>query len=1015
PNPGFEGEEVLSYQSCDPNGACDTAEVIISVVSPIFATNDPPSAIDDAEFMGVNTPVLASVANNDSDPNAGDNLSWSLLDGPANGSVVLNPDGSYTYTPNGGYVGGDFFTYAVCDDGSPVLCDSATAYITINACGASAGHLSGPVLSDNCVGPNQSVTLTATPVGDAVVPNAYQILYVLTSGPALIIEQVSSTPSFMVNMSGSYTLHTLVYNPATLDLSGVVFGSTPASVIAAQLIENGGTICASLDVQGVSAHLNACSSIGDLVWEDTNGNGILEGGESGVDGILITLLECINGTKTNTVVSTTTTANGGFYTFTDLDPSAEYYLRIEGTNLPAGYLFSPANQGGNPALDSDFDPLSGETDCIAFVPGQTIDDIDAGILLFKGTLGGDVFDDLNQNGIQDLNEPGVDGISVNLLDCAGNVLTSTSTANGGIYAFSNLSPNIDYVLEFSDLPSNFFFSLQDQGGDDDLDSDVNLAGRTICIDLAPGQTDLSWDAGIFLNPCATLTCPGLIGYNEVDCGPFDPMPIVELVPACTTTNVALSYVWLQTTDPNLPAPQWTTVVGVNGPTYDPPMITETTYYIRCVVAQGCTTYLESNVIRKEINPNAESTCTLDDNSLNLAFEVNGLGITGLSNTYQFVNEGKLTVKDDGTAQIEGLIVNTSNPNAVWSLELDLKERRDYMEWSNLMTTNNSGHRTYRSGSNGLDGNHPTWDYYEIDQASSRLVGYGMFTGQKIYLDHAPANFVHAIQLGEGANGLDTGYGIGGAFSFSGAYTGTGSFTLGVANCVDVCPKKNRLVTKVMMEGAFDQATGEMEASLANQNLIPLNQPYNAAPWNYSGTESLSAIPTQMIDWILLELRSAADSTQILARQAVWLDKAGYLHEVNANGGYPELEIDPAIDQVFLVVHHRNHLGLMSANSLDLIGQSFLIDLSSDPSKILTNPQFNDAGYVEITPGVYGLISGDISGNGYINATDLQQAIIQYFNGGYLSPDPTLNGLINATDLQQVINNYFKRSHVTPSN
>ncbi|MBL0071580.1 MAG: hypothetical protein IPP34_07140 [Bacteroidetes bacterium] len=61
--------------------------------------------------------------------------------------------------------------------------------------------------------------ISATANGNAFVPAGYQTIYVLTSGAGLVIEQVNATPSFTVTASGNYTIHTLVYDPATLDLS----------------------------------------------------------------------------------------------------------------------------------------------------------------------------------------------------------------------------------------------------------------------------------------------------------------------------------------------------------------------------------------------------------------------------------------------------------------------------------------------------------------------------------------------------------------------------------------------------------------------------------------------------------------------------------------------------------------------------------------------------------------------------------------------------------------------------
>jgi hypothetical protein len=95
-----------------------------------------------------------------------------------------------------------------------------------------------------------SAMITGIPSGDAVVPAGYQALYVLTRGFGLTIQQVSPTPEFIVGQLGFYTVHTLVYDPATLDLSIVVPGQTTGFDVNSLLIQGGGSICASLDVQG---------------------------------------------------------------------------------------------------------------------------------------------------------------------------------------------------------------------------------------------------------------------------------------------------------------------------------------------------------------------------------------------------------------------------------------------------------------------------------------------------------------------------------------------------------------------------------------------------------------------------------------------------------------------------------------------------------------------------------------------------------------------------------------------
>ena len=94
--------------------------------------NDPPIAIDDA-YQGVeNTEITGVLTINDSDPN-GDLIKVNPrpVKAPDHGSLILMPDGTFTYKPVIDYIGSDQFVYEICDNGSPSKCATATATITI--------------------------------------------------------------------------------------------------------------------------------------------------------------------------------------------------------------------------------------------------------------------------------------------------------------------------------------------------------------------------------------------------------------------------------------------------------------------------------------------------------------------------------------------------------------------------------------------------------------------------------------------------------------------------------------------------------------------------------------------------------------------------------------------------------------------------------------------------------------------------------------------------------------------
>ena len=135
-----DGSETTSdefvYEACDGGFPvlCDTATVSITVVP----VNDPPEAGDDSATVdqGGTVTVLdsgeTSVLANDTDAE-NDNLTVDTtpVSGPSNGTLILNADGTFSYTHNGSETVSDAFVYEVCDDGSPVECDTATVSITV--------------------------------------------------------------------------------------------------------------------------------------------------------------------------------------------------------------------------------------------------------------------------------------------------------------------------------------------------------------------------------------------------------------------------------------------------------------------------------------------------------------------------------------------------------------------------------------------------------------------------------------------------------------------------------------------------------------------------------------------------------------------------------------------------------------------------------------------------------------------------------------------------------------------
>lgn len=101
--------------------------------------------------------------------------------------------------------------------------------------------------------------LSGNPSADAVVPDGYASVYVLSRTNGLIIEQISPAPSFIVNSVDVWRIHRLVYDPAALDLAWLELGSSSAYDLQALITQGGGAACGSLSLTGAAAKTMECT------------------------------------------------------------------------------------------------------------------------------------------------------------------------------------------------------------------------------------------------------------------------------------------------------------------------------------------------------------------------------------------------------------------------------------------------------------------------------------------------------------------------------------------------------------------------------------------------------------------------------------------------------------------------------------------------------------------------------------------------------------------------------------
>src|SRR6185436_16822587 len=163
----FNGTDRFTYTASDGTAISNVATVILTMA----AVNDAPLAVNDTASTTEETAVSGTVLGNDTDVDAGAELTAMLGTSPANGTVTLNSAGSFTYTPHANFNGTDSFTYSASDDTAISNVATVTIAVTgVNDAPVAADDpastledaaVSGNVL-DNDTDPDPGTALTAT-------------------------------------------------------------------------------------------------------------------------------------------------------------------------------------------------------------------------------------------------------------------------------------------------------------------------------------------------------------------------------------------------------------------------------------------------------------------------------------------------------------------------------------------------------------------------------------------------------------------------------------------------------------------------------------------------------------------------------------------------------------------------------------------------------------------------------------------------------------------------------------
>lgn len=457
--PGIEGVTVVLIKDENGNGTWDEGEPIIATdvtdEDGMYLFEDLPTGNDADYIVWVNDAenVLDGLQpTGDDDGGNPPNNSSAPTGNPTSNTLGissvmdLTPSGDldqdFGYTPEGHDPGegliGDYVWYDTNRDGDQDANESGIEGVTVQLVDLGANEMIGG-------GDDQIIATTTTD------ENGYYYFGGLTVDGDGEGYQVKIPAS---NFSNGAVLDDL---ENTFDPNGGndnMGGAVP--------LTPGNPVNLDQDFGYVGDDANTLGSIGNLVWEDTNANGVRDAGEPPIAGVTLDLYRDLNGdgllNPGEPKIGTTTTDGSGNYLFDEL-PLGDYIVDVtDEAGILNGYWHSLGNQ--SPTVDDN-----SKTDAFAVTIGGGNPDnnpnVDFGYYKDGASLGNYVWNDQNEDGLQNDGESGINGVLVTLTveypdgttTTLKTLTTNDANGNPGFYEFPNLLLDEDYNTGTTGTPS----------------------------------------------------------------------------------------------------------------------------------------------------------------------------------------------------------------------------------------------------------------------------------------------------------------------------------------------------------------------------------------------------------------------------------------------------------------------------------------------------------------------------------------------------------------------------------
>ncbi len=348
------------------------------------------------------------------------------------------------------------------------------------------------------------VVLSSTLVHDTV-PAGNGRVFLLTDAHHFILD-TAAHPSFATTTAGQYQIWQLLWPDDSTAAGYYPLGSRFVLGMHLDSLRSdleSAYVCYRLDSSDHSVVLPQCGRLGNLVWLDNNLNGLQDPGEPGINGVRVMMMDTSHRIVAETYTATDPeSGEQGVYQL----PIARRdlcYIKFEG---PKHLVFTKPLINSDDRMDSDVNHSNGfgTTETMLLEPGSKRMDIDAGMIdpsLLPGSVGDYVWLDVDEDGIQDGFESGVNGIPVALYRQDGSLVARDTTKNDafynpGYYRFDSILSGTYYII--FERPSIYQIAPPYSGANKEKNSKITgirADGATDDFVVGAGQSRMDIDGG----------------------------------------------------------------------------------------------------------------------------------------------------------------------------------------------------------------------------------------------------------------------------------------------------------------------------------------------------------------------------------------------------------------------------------------------------------------------------------------------------------------------------------------